>query len=243
MKYLFVIMSILWLLSSPLEAQDPDNTVQRDQMFSVGVNSDAFAGLETGYSRNTGISTNHDIQLYLRLSLPLLLNIRADGLKGWEIKVGANYQLPRKGRFGLIGDMQLYMIRHRQVLGTFLPIGIKLRITPAYYFSKSYLGFQVTWNQTIATRILHSRHVNATFQNIPTSDNIRQNSSPRDGWYTGTGSQWKFGLEGEWDSGRRVLLFGEIGVIQFSSPYTDMFDAMMLGQVPFYMTMRMHYKL
>lgn len=214
-----------------------------DRFFSLGVNSDAFAGMDLGYAQNPGILAEKNFRIYVRFSFPLLQSIKDQSFDTWEIKTGINSELFRNKNFGTIGDIQLYLIHHNQVLGYFMPLGINVRLTPCYHFSKGYLGIQMNWNQTIAAHISHSRYVKDTFENLSGFDKILLDIDPKDGWYSNTGSHLCFGLESVWKVGSRFFLYGDLGIIKFSSPYTGFFDAMMMGQVPFYGKGRLFYKM
>lgn len=213
------------------------------KIISLGYISDAFAGMELGYAQNPNILPEKDLQVYARFSFPLLLAVKERSFDSWEVALGANAELFTTGKFGAIGDIQFFLMHHHQILGNFMSLGINVRLTPCYRFAKGYLGFQVNWNQTIATHISHSRYVKDTFTNLNIFDKNLLDIHPQNGWYGDTGSHISFGIEGGVDMSQRLFLYGDLGIIKFSSPYTGMFDAMMMGQVPFYGDLCLFYKL
>ena len=239
MKNILIIAIVLFLsaLAQPLFSQTGN------QNFSLGLNSDALGGMELGYAQQPGFLKGKNLQLYVRFSIPLLLAAKDKSTDTWEIKLGARSKLFKKNNFGLLGDVQLFMMHHQQILGNFMPLGMNARLTPCYHFSKGYLGFQVNWNQILATHISHSSYVKNTFKNISAADETQLNIYPKDGWYGATGSFFSFGLESAWELGRQFTFYGDLGIINFSSPYTGLFDAMMMGQVPFYGNLRLLYKM
>lgn len=241
-----ILRRIIWTPFIVLLALQPSNAQvgyaedPGDQTISLGVSSDAFAGMELGYSRNPGIAKLKDLQVYARFSLPLLLTIRDRSLDSWEIDLGVNSGLIGSDRLGIIADLRFLLLHHDQVLGTFIPIGIDLSLTPAFRFQKGYVGPQLRWNQIIATHISHSEYVKNTFNGLNTSEKDIQ---PQDGWYGSTGSYLGFGIEGGRNIGSRSFIHADLGIIQFTSPYTGLVDAMSMGQVPLYLDLRFHYKL
>ena len=238
-KKLFIITFIILVasLTQPLFSQTAD------PYFSLGVNSDAFGGMELGYAHNPGILKEKNLQFYVRFSIPLLRTVKDRAFDTWEIKIGARSELFNKNNVGTFGDIQLFLMHHHQILGEYIPLGMNVRFTPCYHFSEGYLGFQVNWNQIMATHISHSSYVKDTFENISVSDETLLNIHPKDGWYGDTGSHFSFGLEGAWELSRQFTFYGNLGLIKFSSPYSGLFDAMMMGQVPFYGNFRLFYKI
>ncbi len=243
MNNLFTISFVLMFATCALNAQHIQNNNSWDRMVTLGLNSDALTGVEVGYMQNPGILAEKDFHIYIRFSFPLLLVVKDKSFDTWEIKVGANSQLFRKGNFGTLVDLQLYLMHHEQILGTFMPVGYNICITPVHYFTKGYLGLQINWNQTITTHISHSQYVKDTFSNLNILNKMLRYNSPQNGWYNDTGSHFGFGIEGGAELGDLFFLYGDFGMLKFSSPYTNMFDAMMMGQVPFYGNLRLTYKL
>ena len=238
MKKLFII-TFVFLVASPTQ---PLFSQTADRYFSLGLNSDAFSGMELGYAQQPGFLRKKDVQLYVRFSIPLLMAVKDRSTDTWEIKLGARSELFKKSKFGLLGDVQLFMMHHHQILGEFLPLGINARLTPCYHLTKGYLGFQVNWNQIMTTHISHSQYVKETFEDLSAFDKTQLNTHPKDGWYGDTGSHFRFGLEGAWELNRQFTFYGDLGIINFSSPYTGLFDAMMMGQAPFFGNLRLYYK-
>lgn len=243
MNRLFIIALVILFTSNIGFAQTFSSNEQDNKYLSFGLNSDSFTGFELGYEQKPGILREKDLSIYLRFSFPLLLTVRDRSFDTWEVKLGMNSKLFIVNEFGVIGDINFFLIHHNEILGEFIPLGVNLRITPSYSFDGGYIGLQLNWNQIIATHISHSQYVKESFENLNSIDNEILNIHPKDGWYTFTGSHLGFGIEGGWDVSQRFFLYGDIGIIKFSSLYSGMFDAMMMGQVPFYGNLRVLYKL
>jgi len=210
---------------------------------SLGYTNNAFASLELGYAQNPGKFQKKNWQVYGRVGLPLLLMIKDHSLDSWKIELGAHTELVSLNKFSLMTDSYLFLIHHNQILGVFTPVGVNLSLMPAYPFKQGYLGIQVRWNQTVATHISHSNYVKNTFAGLSTLDNRIMNIHPENGWYGFTGSHLDFGIGGIRTLGSKCMLSAELGVVDYLSPYTGFFDALMMGQVPFYLEMRFFYKL
>lgn len=243
MKYVLGALLLVQMFTHISFARDFRDKTAGDRMLSVGFNSDAFAGMELGYRRSPGILQDKDLQIYARFSFPLFLALKDKAFDSWELKLGANAELMTTGRFGTLADIHFFLLHHHQILGTFIPLGFNLRLTPAYHFHSGYLGFQINWNQTIVTHISHSQYVKDTFADLNPADKNYLNIHPKDGWYGSTGAHVGFGIESYWQVGSRCSLYGDLGITKFSSPYTGLFDAMMMGQVPFYGNLRLYYNL
>ncbi len=241
-RRIWIVFNMLFALQT-LYAQSIPAHDTANRIVSLGYTSDAFAGMALGYAQSPSILPEKDLQVYTRFSFPLLLAAKNRSFDSWEVALGANAGLFTTGKFGTIADIRVFLLHHNQVLGTFMPLGINLRLTPAYYFSGGYLGFQINWNQTIAAHISHSQYVKNTFSDLYSVNKKLMDFRPEDGWYGRTGSHVSIGIEGSRAMGSRYLLYGDLGTIKFSSPYTGIFDAMMMGQVPFFANVRLYYKM
>lgn len=239
MRKTILSLSILLLFTASIYSYPLAPSEENGRRISFGITSDAFAGLELGYSQPFQVFENKPWHFYARFGVPVLLSAKDRSIDTWELKTGVTVTLFDKNRFCMKSDWQVFLMHHKQVLGTFLPLGINLRLTPCAQFQKGYLGFQMNYHQTIATHITHSQYVKETFNDLAGYDKIMIDIHPKDGWYSGTGSFVSFGLEGGRRINQQLYLYGDFGIIRFSSPFTGMFDAMMMGQVPFYATLRL----
>lgn len=79
-------------------------------------------------------------------------------------------------------------------------------------------------------------------QNIYNSNGELLDMQPQDGFYSFTGNQLGYGIEGKFKLNNRLDMFFDWGIIDYLSKYTKGFDSMMYGQVPFYMDVRFDYK-
>jgi len=210
---------------------------------SLGYTSETFVSMELCYVQNLGIFQEKNLQIYGRVGFPLLMIVKNHSFDSWKIELGASTELVTTNKFIIIADTYLFLLHHEQVLGNFTPVGVNLCLTPAYHFTRGTLGFQVRWNQTLTTYISHSNYVKNTFTALSTLDNSKMIIHPRNGWYGFTGSHLDFGIEGCLAMGSRYMLSIDLGLVNYLSPYTGIFDGMMMGQVPFYLEVRLFYKL
>lgn len=236
---LFFILACWHTAAAQLHRSDSS----RDRTISLGYTTDAFAAIELEYAENPGILQKNNFHMYTRVSFPVLLAIKDESFDTWQLKAGIRSDLFADKKLGAIGDIRLFMMHHDQVLGSFIPLGVNIQLTPCCYFAKGYLGIQFTWNRVIATHISHSRYVDNTFTDITDASGREILLHPQGGWYGSTGSHVSIGIENRWDLGSKFSLYGDVGIMKFSSPYTGMFDAMMMGQVPFYGHLRLYYTL
>jgi len=236
------IFLLLWVVQ-PIHAQSHQLRNTRDRAISLGFTNDAFTGLELGYAQNPGILQEKDLRVYVRCTIPILLASKNKSLQTWEVNLGANTTLLETVKFRMTGDVQCYLMHHRQVLGKFVPLGFVISLTPSYQFSKGYLGLQIHWDQTVATHISHSSYVQETFDNLSLYDGVQTDSQATDGWFGFTGSHFGMGVEGGREIGSRLFLYGDLGIVMFTSPFTGLLDAMMFGQVPVFGELRLMYAL
>jgi len=186
---------------------------------------------------------NKELLVYGEVSFPILLNFKDNSFDTWKIEAGASAELYQIKKFGLRTKVDFFFLRHEQVLGTFTPFGFDLQLSPVYHFKKSYLGLQMKWHQVIATHIAHSEYVASAYDEIYDKNGEIIQASPVDGWYGNTGSSFNIGIEWFKPLTTTLNLSLDLGLIFFSSPYTGLVDAMMIGQVPLYANLVLSYKL
>jgi hypothetical protein len=209
---------------------------------SIGVNSDAFTGMELGYIQPVTI-LSFPSYYYVRLNVPLLSSIKQKKLDTWEVKVGTTQELYSQNKFILLTDFNLFSIKHSQSLGTFVPLGFNLKVTPAYLTKNGYIGFQTSYNQVLFTYIRHSEYVKESFREIYDVNNQLLDIKPKNGFYAFTGSHLSFGLEGMFRLSDRLKMYYDFGLRDYLSKYTGLFNAMMYGQIPFYADIQFNYKI
>lgn len=208
---------------------------------SIGVNSDSFTGLEIGRANGPEI-WNDAIIYYAKINIPLALSIEQKNIDTWEFKLGVKGKVFSKNKLLINGDFNLFMIKHNQVLGTFYPFGYSIKLTPSYENKRGYVGFQTEWNQVITTYIYHSDITKERFEDIETSSGERYISEPENGFYNFTGHSLNYGVETALKSNDKVYTYFEAGVRDYLSKYTSGFDSVMYGQLPFYMSFNINYK-
>jgi hypothetical protein len=152
--------------------------------------------------------------------------------------VGADIEIFRSGNFALFAEASVFISTHTDVLGTFTPLGIAVGIYPALRFDRWYLGAGARLYLPVLLRIDHSDYVDDTFSGLPDSPD-----SAADGWYALPSIAVRTGLLGSFNLGERLLLTGEAGFAWYPSSLTGVFDAMMIGQIPFYLELGMGYRL
>jgi hypothetical protein len=209
---------------------------------SLGINSDSFTGLEMGYTQPMTISSLPSCY-YVKLNVPLLSSIKQKKLDTWEIKIGATLDLFDQNKFIIQSDFNLFSIKHTQSLGTFIPVGFNLKITPGYRTKNGYIGFQTSYNQVLFTYIRHSEYVKERFNEIYDVNNNPMDIKPKNGFYSFTGSHISYGIEGMFKLSNRINMYYDFGMTDYLSEYTGLFNAMMLGQIPIYADIQFNYKL
>ncbi|HKK63329.1 MAG TPA: hypothetical protein VJ951_12265 [Bacteroidales bacterium] len=233
---LITLLGIMYPGSSMAENTEEPGTIM------INLNADAFAGLEFGYQHPIGIS-DFNFNVYAKTNFPLFLTLRQQKLDTWETKFGARSWFVEKQRFLLIGDLNLFFMRHKQVLGTFIPVGLKTNFTPAIKTKSGYIGCQIGYKQILGTHIAHSEQVKESYNDIRDINGNTYKSEPGNGWYALTGNSINLGLEAKYAFSEKIDIRFDIGMIQYISAYTEGFDSMMYGQVPFYMDLQFKFRL
>ena len=66
---------------------------------------------------------------------------------------------------------------------------------------------------------------------------------PQNGFYLLTGNHLYYGIEGMFRLSNKLDMYFDLGMINYISQYTGLFDSMMFGQIPFYTNIRLNYKI
>jgi hypothetical protein len=237
---MFVVLSLCFICIQQGHAQETKPLYSKG--LSFGMNSEAFTGLELGCFQESSIS---DIPsyYYINMNIPLLSSIKQKKLDTWELKAGTQLELIRRNRWMMFTDFSLFSIRHTQSLGTFMPLGFNLKITSARMTKNGYIGFQSMFKQVLFTHITHSDYVKEKYDEIYDADNNLLELKPQNGFYLFTGNQLYYGIEGAFNISSNLDMYFDLGLIHYFSKFTGFFDAMMFGQIPFYMHLQLNYKL
>jgi hypothetical protein len=233
MKHLLLISCCLILALRVSHAQE-----ENQDFFSAGINADAFAGLELAYWKSLNNGQLAPV-CYAKFNFPLISSVKQKKIDTGEIKLGTQLKIYRRSQFLLLADAQLFALRHKQNLGRFIPMGFNVKLTPALSTQRGYFGLQLAYKQVLFTHIQHADYVKARFDDIYNASGELLQLAPKDGFFGFTGNQFNIGLEGRFQVGKRLHLYFDMGWIQFLSPYTQGMDAMMFGQVPFFLDLRL----
>ena len=235
---------LLLLIVCPLTyAQDMTATDVHHGLVSLGLTSDAFGAMEMGYAHDIPSSKQLSALYYVRFSIPVILAIKTKAVNAWEINAGVQSGLLTREKFSTRGEFRISFSRHKQILGHFMPMTLNIGLTPCYNIPKGYIGLQASWNQVLWTHISHSQYVQNSYQDITDAEGNILTVHPRDGWYTGTGSYVNIGIEGYRQMSQKIAIYAELGLTKYSSLYSGIFDAMMIGQIPFYSNLRLFYSM
>ncbi len=237
-KKRFLIVAILVLGSGgalPLFSESPD--ISSCHGVYIGINSDSFLGIDFGYSHTFTEKAPGGFRLsaYGTVSLPLPLAISEGTLDTFEFTAGARADAPVRGPFILSGSLELGVLHHADTLGIAVPILISANLMPALRFATWHFGLDLRTTMAAATYLRHSNMVKETFRSITDGDGKSIDSSPVDGWYSPTGFSVRGGIEFAHTPGAHLGYRISTGLAWYPSPYTGMLDAMMIGQIPFYL--------
>ena len=206
----------------------PDSV--RSHAVRTGVSSDTFLSFQIGYSYTFPEleRTGTRISVYGVFTFPLFLPSAGGSFDTLSFTAGTDIEIVRTGAFALFADAGIFVSTHSDVLGTFTPLGFTLGLYPALRFDRWYIGAGSRLRLPVLLHIDHSEYVDETFADLPGSS-----GAAADGWYAFPGISVRTGIVGSFDLGKRLFLTSEIGFIWYPSPLTGVFDAMMIGQIPF----------
>ncbi len=234
-----IIIALLCISCSTFSQENP---VYPSQAFSINLNADAFSGLEFGYHHRVHL-LDHNPTLYASFNFPLFLAIRQKNLDTWETNFGITQTFSMYEKLIFVSSLNLFSGKHKQILGTFIPVGMDLKITPSLKTKSGYARFQLDYTQVLGTHITYDDLVKQSFQDILDVNGNPYLSEPTDGWYALTGNYMKYGIESLFYLTQKTALYFDLGMIQYFSKYTRGFDSMMYGQVPFYMDLQILFRI
>ena len=243
-KKRFLIVAVLVLGSGgalPLFSESPDTSSCHGVY--MGINSDSFLGIDFAYSHTFTEKAPGGFRLsaYGTVSLPLLLAISEGTLDTFEFTAGARADAPVKGPFILSGSLEVGVLHHADTLGIAVPILISANLMPALRFATWHFGLDLRTTMAAATYLRHSNTVKETFRDITDGDGDSLDLAPTDGWYGPTGFSIRGGIEFAHTPGGRLGYRIATGLVWYPSAYTGMLDAMMIGQIPFYLEAGLYY--
>lgn len=227
---LFILFTLL--PASQLPAQNELSYAKKS--ISTGINSDAFGGIEIAY--NTGISLwKKPSEIQMGISYPLLLNLKETPYTAFGINAAIENLTIQKKSFLLKTGIGMDLLFHKQISGTFFPIGIHFKAIPAFRIKNGYIGMLCRYHQTLATYIHFSHYALERFDDIYDTQGNLINIKPRDGFFRLTAQRLEIGLSMEFPLFSRYRCSVETGYVDYLSPYTNAFNAMMFGQIPVFM--------
>jgi len=230
---------IIFLLTGiGVYAQSPALFKDSTNYISAGISSDAFLSLDIEYLRKAVMNDEYQSHyFYGGMQLPVSLNLSGKGNMALKIYSGYRYELLASDKFSIGGELRMFIARHKNVLGNFVPFGCDFKLSPCFISGKSSIGIYMEWSNIFATYIKHSEYSGAGFSDLPGPDS--RYSSPFDGWYSDTGSIFKWGVNYSRKCGQKMVLAFDLALVNHRSELTGYLDAMMIGQIPMEMRVRL----
>ena len=242
-KKWYIIPVLLLGLGTALPALPAAPLGPFSRAFYLGISSDAFLSLDAGFfhtlgkPKPTGIRTG----VYGVVSLPLLLITSGGSFDTAAVGVGASMEFYGKGRFSLFFDLGLQTLVQNDAVGLSVPVIVSAALMPALRFDTWYCGLNAQVSAAVTTYMRHGVTVKDTFRDITDGDGDSLDSAPTDGWYGPTGFSIRGGIEFAHTPGGRLGYRIATGLVWYPSAYTEMLDAMMIGQIPFYLEAGLYY--
>lgn len=207
------------------------------QGFYLGIDSSAFLCLNLGYAWNyPGVNPGGaSWGGYGMLRLPLLLAAAEGSADSFEIAAGITADFPVKDSFHLSYGLELGVMRHDDTLGLAVPVLVSLDLMPVLRYETWYCGIATRITAAAATYIRHSDTVKEAFLDLSGGDGKPIEASPVDGWYGLTGLSIDGGIAYGRELGDHLEFSVNTGIALKPSPCAGLFDAMMTGQIPFYL--------
>lgn len=206
---------------------------ENNRIVSLGVNSDSFMGIEMGYGKELNLEENN-LVYYLKINVPIVLGLKEKVFDTYEIKGGILNNLVNDKNYVVISDFGCNFVKHKDILGESYSFGVTGKISPSYRYDKGYVGLQLKYSQILTSYIKHSNVVKERFDDIIDKNGKPYGETPKDGFYYHVGSFLNLGIEGKGQINTKSDLYYELGMSNYLSKFTEGFDAVMFGQLPFY---------
>jgi len=237
---------VLWaamILAMPgLRAQPA--TIFRDGSgyLAAGLESDAFLSTSLAYYHLVpGSRDNRASMLHAGIQVPVLLAFKGEGNHAFRLDAGYQWGGIYRERYCVDGRLDLFFMNHSAVLGTFRPVGAELNGAAGFRFRRSFLGIFCKWHHVLATHVTHSDYSKESYKEIIPGG--ISGFVPMDGWFSNTASMIGYGVRYSSPVRGRMALNVDIGAVNHLSEFTGMLDAMMIGQLPFMLEMKLFYRL
>jgi hypothetical protein len=217
------------------EASRPDGPEARNDLIAGSVNSTTWLSMDVAYLRRVSLAwPGKRILVGADVDMPLLLWGKTGAVDTARVSARAAAETLRVHWFALVVDLQTRLGAQHSVLNTSLGWDFQLTVAPSLAFESWSLSPFVGLRQGISTYVHHGEIVHDAFADrYP--DGVSGISGPRDGWIPGGNTRAPFGLAFGVDLSRRVSIFGSASLVWTYSPLgVGMFDAMMLGNWPFF---------
>jgi hypothetical protein len=218
------------------EATLPDAAGVPSNVFASTLNSKAWLSLDAHYLRRLSLPwLERRILVGADADLPVFLWGAAGRVDAFRFGVRAAAEPYRARWFALVVDLQSRVGVQESALNTSVGWDVQLTVAPSLAFERWSLSPFAGVRQGLATYVRHGQIVKDAFADrYP--DGASGTSGPRNGWIAGGVTRVPFGLAAGVELGDRVSLHGSGGLVWSYSPLgVGMFDAMMLGQWPFFM--------
>lgn len=208
-----------------------------NQSLSAAITADAFTGLEISYNNRFELFSKESIVKF-NLNLPLLLNIQQKSVHALGVDISVENLTISKEKFMLLSEIGIDALYHHQVLGNFYPVSLHFRVTPSFKIKNGYIGFLFGFQQTVTSYIHFSNYVKQRFTEIYDISGNEINVNPQNGFYNFTGQQYEIGIAGRVGVFKKDFIYYETGYRDYLSAYTNAVNAMMFGQIPFFIKLR-----
>jgi hypothetical protein len=240
-----VVLAVLLLgLGGPVRAQGslalheasrPDASGAPDNVVGGALNSNAWLSLDAQYLRRIRVPwPERRILVGVALDLPMLLWIKSGDPDTVRLSVRGSAEVWRAKWFALVVDLQSRLGMQDSVLNTSVGWDFQLTVAPSFSFETWSLSPFVGLRQGIATYVKQGDIVHDAF-NGRYPAGVSGVSGPKDGWIAGGNTRVPFGLAFGVDLPSQWALYGSAGLVWTHSALgVGMFDAMMLGQWPFF---------
>ena len=220
MKNITIITLIFFFSLNTAFAQNinwkfhPDSTTS---LIHLNLGYDFGMTTQLGYAYK--LNTNKPIFLKASISIPMGKNILDD----YKFNIGGQIALVEKNNFILAAAYNANLKRYETNFVRQIGIGNNISITPGYYKPKWHLAANIGFEQFVATHLKQG-------------DIMRENyTEVQDGWFSNTGGQLYFGVEGSKTIGKRMALNLSLGT---TNAFGDDVDALL----PAYLGIGLNYR-
>jgi len=192
---------------------------QEDQKNLAYLNLGYDFGLTTQLGYGYKLKAFKPILLTTDLSVPM----GNDFLDDFKFRIGGQMEVFEKNNFSVSTKILATTRRHETNLVRQVGIGTEISLTAGYYKPKWHMAFEIGFDKFLATHLQQGEIMKSNFPEI------------QDGWFSNSGGQFFYGLQGSKTLGKRMEINFRLGTTNAQGNHEN-------ALLPYYFQLGLMYK-